>query len=291
MTERVHTLTVEVTDPIRLDKYLARQIPEYSRTRYQELIRAGLVTLDGEAVKKPGFLVEDGVEISVEIPEIQKAQILAENIPLEILFQNQDVIVVNKPAGMVVHPSPGYISGTLVNAVLFHAPEMKGVGGVHRPGLVHRLDKDTTGVIILAKNDKAHRHLQDQFRARTVRKTYIALVDGKPPTPEGRIETAIDRDNRNRKRMAVVPEKRGRAAVTEYTTIDEFPQHTLLHAHPLTGRTHQIRSTNSAGEMSSAAAALNNRAPSKWSANPCSSAISPTCLQYSGGRAAPLQRL
>jgi len=225
----------------RLDKYLAEKLPEHSRSRLQSLIRDGAVKVDAVPVTKTGHLVEAGNRVTIIVPEVAPVELLAEEIPLDIVFENDDLVIVNKPAGMVVHPAPGHSSGTLVHAALGSIANLKGIGGEMRPGIVHRLDKDTSGLIIVAKNDQAHRWLQDQFRLRRVEKVYLALVDGKPPTPTGRIEAAIARDPAHRKQMAVVSEGRGRPAVTEYKTVLTFPNHTLIEAHPFTGRTHQIR--------------------------------------------------
>lgn len=227
--------------PERLDKYLVSRLPELSRSRIQALIRDGLVSVNGRLPQKPGQMLGEGTNILVTIPPSQPGKILPESIRLEIVFENEDLIVVNKPAGMVVHPSAGHSSGTLVHAALAHSPEMEGIGGEQRPGVVHRLDKNTSGLILLAKNDQAHRWLQDQFRMREIEKVYLALVDGRPPTPTGRIEAPIGRDPRHRKKMAVVTPEKGRQAVSEYKTLETFPGHTLLEIHPVTGRTHQIR--------------------------------------------------
>jgi 23S rRNA pseudouridine1911/1915/1917 synthase len=179
--------------------------------------------------------------VVIRIPPPVPSTLIGEDIPLNILFENEDLLVVNKPAGMVVHPSPGHVSGTLVHAALGHAPELEGIGGEERPGIVHRLDKDTSGLIVVAKNEQAHRWLQDQFRNRTVEKFYLTLVDGKPPTPAGRVEAPIGRSSVHRKLMAVVPKEKGREAISIYRTLESFPGHTYLEVHPLTGRTHQIR--------------------------------------------------
>jgi 23S rRNA pseudouridine1911/1915/1917 synthase len=241
VTDRVVVLNFEQSAAQRLDKFLVSQLPEFSRSRLQGLIRDGFVTVDGFPASKSGQMLEGKALVRVVIPPSEPGALLGEAIPLDILFENADLLVVDKPAGMVVHPAAGHVSGTLVHAALAHAPEMEGIGGEKRPGVVHRLDKETSGVILLAKNDQAHRWLQDQFRLRRVEKVYLALVDGKPPTPTGRIEAPIGRSLVERKHMAVTIPAKGREAVSEYRTLEVFPRHTLLEVRPLTGRTHQIR--------------------------------------------------
>ena len=225
----------------RLDKFLVTCLPEFSRARLQGLIVDGFVDVDDEAAKKGGQMLGGGERVTVRIPPTQSVGLIAENIPLDVIYENDELIVVNKPAGMVVHPAAGHDSGTLVNAVLGYEPDIEGIGGEERPGVVHRLDKDTSGLIVIAKNERAHRWLQDQFRLRQVEKTYLALVDGKPPTPTGRVEAPIGRDLQQRKKMAITTPAKGREAVSEYKTLESFHKHTLLEFHPHTGRTHQIR--------------------------------------------------
>jgi 23S rRNA pseudouridine1911/1915/1917 synthase len=214
---------------------------EFSRARLQGLIKDGLVKVNGKPVTKTGFELGAGDLIELTLLPTQPSDLIAEDIPLTVLFENDDLVVIDKPAGMVVHPAAGHHQGTLANAVLGHDPDLEGIGGEQRPGIVHRLDKDTSGLILVAKNDQALHWLQDQFRLRQVKKIYLALSDGHPPTPTGRIEAAIGRDPTSRKQMAIVSDEKGRSAASEYHVLEQFPEHTYFEVHPETGRTHQIR--------------------------------------------------
>jgi 23S rRNA pseudouridine1911/1915/1917 synthase len=225
----------------RLDIFLAGEMKEFSRSRIQQLIKGEYVQVNKREITKTGTMLEMGDQIQVQIPEIEPTSLQPETIPLSILYEDENVLVIDKPAGMVVHPSSGHKSGTLVHAVLAYAPGTIHVGGVERPGLVHRLDKDTSGIILLAKNDMAHQWLQKQFKDRLVEKSYLTLVDGHPPTPTGRIETPIGRDMKDRIRMAVLTEDKGKPAITIYKTLKRYRDYSYLQVEILTGRTHQIR--------------------------------------------------
>ena len=224
---------------MRLDLFLAKQLPEYSRSRIQQLIRAGFVRLNG-ATTRPNQLVQTGDKIEVTEPPPQKIETKPEAIPLEILYEDDDFIIVNKPAGMTVHPGAGHREHTLVNALLHHCPTLSGIGGKERPGIVHRLDKETSGCLVAAKNDIAHRELSRQFAARTVEKIYLALVAGKLRKPTGVIEEKIGRHPLHRQRMSVAS-LHGRAARTEYRVLRSSEQASLIQCRLHSGRTHQIR--------------------------------------------------
>jgi 23S rRNA pseudouridine1911/1915/1917 synthase len=230
-------LTVD-DDGQRLDVFVVAAVPTLSRTEAQRLIKAGLIQVEGQAAKS-SYRLSAGQTISISVPDTQAQPTLAEDILLDVLYEDADLAAINKPAGMVVHPAAGNQSGTLVNAALAYWPEMRRVTGEERAGVVHRLDKDTSGVIVLAKTPEAVKSLQAQFHARLVYKRYMTLVEGVPAQPSGIIEAPIGRDPRNRKRMAVV--QGGREAVTRYDIMEAFGTCSLLSLEPKTGRTHQLR--------------------------------------------------
>jgi 23S rRNA pseudouridine1911/1915/1917 synthase len=224
---------------LRLDRFLARQLPEYSRSRIQQLIRAGFVRLNG-VTTRPRELVRSGDAIELTEPPLEKIENQPEPIPLDILFEDNDLIVINKPAGLVVHPGAGHRQHTLVNALLSHCATLSGIGGKERPGIVHRLDKETSGCLVVAKTDTAHRELSRQFAERTVDKIYLALVAGKLRKDAGVIEEKIGRHPVHRQRMSVAS-ARGRAAKTEYRVLRSGEQASLIECRLHSGRTHQIR--------------------------------------------------
>lgn len=231
----------------RIDKALAEARPDRSRSQWQQLIKDGHVTLDGVSVKS-SLRLEGGERVHIVLPEVMETDLVAQDIPLDILYEDADLLAINKPAGMVVHPAPGHEEGTLVNAVLGYCPDLEGVGGERRPGIVHRLDKDTSGLILVAKNDIALRYLQRQFKRRTVTKRYLALVEGRIQPPQALIDAPVGRDPNNRKRMAVIPpgsSSRKRKAQTAYQLLRSFAAEegpfSLVECRPNTGRTHQIR--------------------------------------------------
>ena len=231
----------------RLDKALAAAHPELSRSRWQQLIKEGVVTVDGD-VARPSLRLEGGERVQATLPQVVDTELIAEEIPLDILFEDSAILAVNKPAGMVVHPAPGHPQGTLVNAVLGHCPDLEGIGGERRPGIVHRLDKETSGVILVAKSDAALQDLQQQFKKRQVRKRYLALVEGHIQPPEALVDAPIGRDPKDRKKMAVIRPYSGyrkRRARTRYRLLERYRaeegEFSLVACFPRTGRTHQIR--------------------------------------------------
>jgi len=223
----------------RLDAALAKLEPSLSRAHVRRLIEEGAVTLSGERVK-PAHRLRGGERISGAVPEAKPTELVAEALPLAILWQDADVAVIDKPAGLVVHPAPGHSHGTLVNALLHHCRDLSGIGGELRPGIVHRLDKDTSGVLVVAKNDAAHRSLAAQFKVHSVLREYLALVRGAPRAAQGTIEAAIGRHPTDRKRMSTRT-RRGRAAVTHYRVEERLRAASLLRLRLETGRTHQVR--------------------------------------------------
>jgi len=224
----------------RLDKYVSEHCPELSRTQTQKLISDGFIKVN-DRVAKAGLRLNAGDRLTISLPPAAPSSLLPEAIPLNIIYEDDDLLVIDKPPGLAVHPAPGHPTHTLANAILSHLSSLPDTGDWRRPGIVHRLDKDTSGVMVVAKNSTAHLNLTDQFKARSVVKAYLVLVKGHLTPEDGIIEAPIGRDRRHRERMAVVAEDKGREARTEYHVIDYMGDYTLLEVRPETGRTHQIR--------------------------------------------------
>ena len=229
-------------DQYRIDKYLSIIYEGQSRTFFQKLIKDGHVLVNDLPITKNSYAVAAGDIVTVEIPAVQSVDILAENIPLDILYEDSDVLIVNKPKDMVVHPSAGHYTGTLVNAIMYHCEQsLSGINGVVRPGIVHRIDKDTTGSLIVCKNDQAHMDIAEQIKVHSVNRIYHGIVFGKFKDQEGQIDNYLARDPKNRKKMAVCAPGQGKQAVTHYKVLKTFNNYSYVQFKLETGRTHQIR--------------------------------------------------
>jgi len=236
--EREELIITEEQAGQRADVALAQML-DITRSNMQKLMDDGRA-VKGEKVLKSNYKLRAGDKIIVTLPEPEPLDVQPENIPLDILYEDEDVVVVNKARGMVVHPAAGNYSGTLVNALLYHCKNLSGINGVIRPGIVHRLDKDTSGIMICAKNDQAHVSLSQQIQSKTAKRSYLCVVRGNIKTDSGTIETLISRDKNDRKKMAVVKED-GRNAITDYEVLERFGKYTIVKCNLRTGRTHQIR--------------------------------------------------
>ena len=236
-------LIIDVSDEEtgeRIDSFLSGKT-DFTRTRIQQLIKDRNITVNGKPTKS-SYKIEENDEIIIEVPEVETTEIKPENIKIDIVYEDSDIAVINKQAGLVVHPAHGHYSGTLVNAILYHIKDLSGINGEIRPGIVHRLDKDTSGLIVIAKNDKVHTALTEMFQEKKIRKTYLAILKGKLNKSEGKIVTQIGRDKNDRKKMTVIDDAtKGKNAITNYRVISQNNLFTLVKVNIETGRTHQIR--------------------------------------------------
>jgi 23S rRNA pseudouridine1911/1915/1917 synthase len=237
--EKIHfRVPRKYPQPKRLDRYLCGRYPQHSRALFQKLIRSGAVLVNGRR-SKPSYIVQEDDLIDIELPAVETDVIRPEPIPLDILFEDENIIVLNKPAGIVVHPARGHMTGTIANALRYHTRELSTMGGLYKPGIVHRLDKDTTGVLLAAKNDAAHRHLSRQFEKRRVEKEYLAVVRGDLEFDSDVIDRPLGRHTHDRTRMAVRQD--GRQSESFYEVIERFGGYSYVRIAPKTGRTHQVR--------------------------------------------------
>lgn len=223
----------------RIDKFIAQKNSDWSRTKIQQWIKDGFVTVNEKQVKS-NYKLEAGDKVVLNVPEAEPLEIVPENIPLEVIYEDEDVLVINKPRGMVVHPAPGHTTGTLVNALMYHCEQLSQYGGLERAGIVHRLDKDTSGLLVVAKNDVAHKKLAEQFKEKTAGRIYYAIVHGNIPHDHGTIDAPIGRDPLDRQKMTVT-DKNAKEAVTHFTVLERFKDYTYVLCQLETGRTHQIR--------------------------------------------------
>ncbi|UTT41860.1 RluA family pseudouridine synthase [Exiguobacterium aurantiacum] len=234
----METYTFVAEEKARIDKWMSEQ-SDWSRSQIQDWIKAGDLLVNGQIVK-PNYKLQEGDEIVVTVPDAVELEVLPEHIQLDVVYEDEDVIVVNKARGMVVHPAAGHTSGTLVNALLYHCDDLSGINGVKRPGIVHRIDKDTTGLLMVAKNDVAHESLASQLKDRKIKREYIALVHGEVAHELGTIEAPIGRDTNDRQRMTVT-DKNAKEAITHFRLLERYKDFTLVECKLETGRTHQIR--------------------------------------------------